>query len=190
MAPRQTNTREQIVSRGRDLLQCCGYDGFSYRDISNPLGIKNAAIHYHFPCKADLGEAILEEWLADIKQQIRHAREKGYSPQQQLEEFFRQSLAEAADGWKVCPFGALSINHEQLPDSMQDLMMDIRITVHEWLAANLKAGREDGSVHFKGCPEAKALEMAAAIQGARQISKVMERDMVTPVADQLRLELF
>ena len=45
------DTREQIVDTALQLLMQRGVNGFSYRDISEPLGIKNAAVHYHFPSK-------------------------------------------------------------------------------------------------------------------------------------------
>ena len=190
MAPRQTNTRQQIVDHARNLVQCCGFDGFSYRDIANPLGIRNAAIHYHFPCKGDLGVAVLEDWLHDLEQEITVARERRLPPVRQVDEFFIRSEQESAEGWKVCPFGALSINHEQLPVAMQELLIAIRRTIHRWLTENLEAGRKAGTIHFTGSADTKALQLAAAIQGARQISKVMEKNVVTEVANQLRDELF
>ena len=190
MAPRQTNTRQQIVEHARNLVQCCGFDGFSYRDIATPLGIRNAAIHYHFPCKGDLGVAVLEDWLHDLEQEIAAAQEQNLPPTCQVDEFFIRSEKEAEEGWKVCPFGALSINHEQLPAPMQELMVAIRKTVHHWLSENLEAGRAAGTIHFTGNADTKALVLAAAIQGARQISKVMEKNVVTQVANQLREELF
>ena len=59
---RMTDTREQIMDRAAQLLMSRGYNGFSYRDISSHLGVKNAAVHYHFPVKADLAVALVEEY--------------------------------------------------------------------------------------------------------------------------------
>jgi len=49
-----TDTKTAILERAMALLQSKGYDGFSYKDISGPMGVKNAAIHYHYPSKTDL----------------------------------------------------------------------------------------------------------------------------------------
>ena len=54
-----SNTREQIINKAAQLMLQRGLNGFSYRDISEPLGVKNAAIHYHFPSKADLVLALI-----------------------------------------------------------------------------------------------------------------------------------
>lgn len=44
-------TNQQILYYARNFLQCRGYNGFSYKDISQKLGIKNAAIHNYYPKK-------------------------------------------------------------------------------------------------------------------------------------------
>ena len=60
----RTDTRERILDEAERLMGARGYSGFSYQDISRPLGIRNAAIHYHFPAKADLGLAVIERYRA------------------------------------------------------------------------------------------------------------------------------
>ena len=56
-----TNTREQIIDKAFQLMLQRGLHGFSSRAISEPLGVKNAAIHYHFPNKMDLISALIDE---------------------------------------------------------------------------------------------------------------------------------
>ena len=58
---RLSDTREQIMDRAADLLMSHGFNGFSYSDISSYLGVKNAAVHYHFPAKTDLALALIDE---------------------------------------------------------------------------------------------------------------------------------
>ena len=59
---RTGDTREKIMDRAAHLLMNRGFNGFSYRDISSHLGVKNAAVHYHFPAKADLAMALVDEY--------------------------------------------------------------------------------------------------------------------------------
>ena len=56
-----SSTRDQIIDKAFQLMLQRGLNGFSYRDISGPLGVKNAAIHYHFPNKMDLIKALIDE---------------------------------------------------------------------------------------------------------------------------------
>jgi len=53
-------TREKIIELGESLIRTKGYNAFSYQDISSELGIKNAAIHYYFPSKENLGTSIVK----------------------------------------------------------------------------------------------------------------------------------
>jgi TetR/AcrR family transcriptional repressor of nem operon len=70
------DTKKQILDIAEDLLLDRGYNGFSYKDISSTLNIKNASVHYHFPKKTDLGVAIIqratkrfEKWASSIDNQ-------------------------------------------------------------------------------------------------------------------------
>ncbi|HEY6902347.1 MAG TPA: TetR/AcrR family transcriptional regulator, partial [Puia sp.] len=66
-------TREQIIELADELIRTRGFNAFSYSDISGPLAIRNSAVHYHFPTKVDLGEAVIEAELqrvADIRREL------------------------------------------------------------------------------------------------------------------------
>lgn len=54
------DTRNEIIRIGNELIRSVGYNAFSYADIAKALNIKNAAIHYYFPSKSDLGVKIIE----------------------------------------------------------------------------------------------------------------------------------
>ena len=48
------NTSDEILASARNLIMSGGYNGFSYADISEVVGIRKASIHHHFPSKVDL----------------------------------------------------------------------------------------------------------------------------------------
>ncbi|WP_457154700.1 TetR/AcrR family transcriptional regulator, partial [Mesorhizobium sp. P5_C1] len=47
-------TSDQILSSARNFIVSGGYNGFSYADIAEVVGIRKASIHHHFPSKVDL----------------------------------------------------------------------------------------------------------------------------------------
>ena len=57
---------DEILEVGQELIQTVGYDGFSYRDIADRVGIKSASVHYYFPAKTDLAEAVAKQYLSLI----------------------------------------------------------------------------------------------------------------------------
>ena len=78
--PRVSDTREKIVDKAFQLMLQRGINGFSYRDISEPLGIKNAAIHYHFPNKVDLVKELIHENHQVLKLSLIHISEPTRPP--------------------------------------------------------------------------------------------------------------
>lgn len=54
-----SNTSEDILTCARALIVAGGYNGFSYADIADVVGIRKASIHHHFPNKVDLVKAIV-----------------------------------------------------------------------------------------------------------------------------------
>ena len=65
--PRGRDTSEEILNAAEDLLQRRGYNAFSYHHIAVQLGVRNAAIHYHFPAKEDLGVALVKRYQERFK---------------------------------------------------------------------------------------------------------------------------
>lgn len=55
-----SNTRTKILDVAEHLTQTKGFNGFSYLDLADAVGIKNSSIHYHFKAKADLALALVE----------------------------------------------------------------------------------------------------------------------------------
>src|SRR5450755_2672344 len=57
-----TDTPSQILDVAERLVQTRGFNGFSYADIAEELGMTKAALHYHFAGKAELGEALVTRY--------------------------------------------------------------------------------------------------------------------------------
>ncbi|GFE77222.1 TetR family transcriptional regulator [Novosphingobium sp. TCA1] len=64
--------RETILDVTERRVRLAGYNGFSFRDVAADAGIKSSSVHYHFPGKELLVDAIAEryterarEWLGD-----------------------------------------------------------------------------------------------------------------------------
>jgi len=65
------DTKNKIMDLAENLLLSRGYNGFSYKDISLALGIKNATVHYHYPAKKDLGVAVIRRARDQLKTELR-----------------------------------------------------------------------------------------------------------------------
>jgi TetR/AcrR family transcriptional repressor of nem operon len=170
--PRLSDTREQIIDRATELLMQRGYNGFSYRDISSHLGVKNAAVHYHFPTKADLALALVDQYRQVLRNQTSEFMAYGGPARPQLEGLFRFTEQQFQNGRCICPFGAFSIDYEDLPDEVRVSMERFMSDSVKWLTRVLDVGREQGEFSFEGDAGQKAQFILAVLQGSRQMARI------------------
>lgn len=183
---RRADTRDQIMDRANDLLLQRGYNGFSYRDISEHLGVRNAAVHYHFPTKADLAEALVNSYHGELRQQTYDFMINGGAARPQLEGLFLFTLKQACCGRSLCPVGALSVDYEELPDKVRRAAGKLGHDTHRWLSKVLEDGRRQGEFDFTGRPADRALLIISALQGARQLARVDGDRILEAVIDDIR----
>ncbi|MDH4169686.1 MAG: TetR/AcrR family transcriptional regulator [Acidimicrobiia bacterium] len=60
------STRERILDAALDLTSRRGAAGTSMRELADACGVNVAALYYHFPSKADLLRAVIEERHYDL----------------------------------------------------------------------------------------------------------------------------
>ena len=163
-------TKRTILDIAENLFLEGGYGSFSYKHISSALGIKNAAVHYHYPTKPDLGRAIVararrrfERWREDIDK-------RGLDPARKLDEFF-ELFRYFLDAGKICFGGALGINFTALPEKMQEEAQGLGSDFLNWLENLLDEGRSEGAFTFPGGPKDQAFVILSSLQGILQMAR-------------------
>jgi TetR/AcrR family transcriptional repressor of nem operon len=184
-----TNTRRAIVDLGESLLQDKGFNGFSYAHIASELGVKNAAIHYYFPTKEDLGCAVVQRYRDRFQLWINNARVKDLSPQEKLDWFFDIYADMRADRGKVCIAGVLESEFNSIPDALRQQTKALTAELLSWLAGTLEEGREAGVFQFNGQPADKAALILSSVQGALQMARALGTDTFQAVIDQHKQDL-
>jgi AcrR family transcriptional regulator len=186
---RISDTRAQIMDRAGHLLMSRGFNGFSYRDISSFLGIKNAAVHYHFRSKADLALALVDEYRKILRKNTAEFMAYGGKAAEQLEGFFAFTRHQCSEGHCICPFGAFSVDYKDLPDKVRKATAEFMDESIRWLTRVLEVGREQGEFDFTGEAKDRALTIMAGLQGARQMARIHGLDLLEDVIRQTRQDL-
>lgn len=185
----QPDTRGAILCAAEALMQQRGFGGFSYQHIAAQLGVRTAAIHYHFPSKDDLGVALVRrfrerfrDWACEVEQHC--------DAWQRLEAYFQTYLdhLEAAQ-CQLCPGGVLGAEFGTLSESMQVEARLLMREIYSWMVATLEEGRRDGVLRFDGDPYDKGMVVGAALQGGLQIARVSGPQRFRQLLGQLALEL-
>jgi TetR/AcrR family transcriptional repressor of nem operon len=183
------NTKEQIIDTALQLLMQRGMNGFSYRDISEPLGIKNAAVHYHFPSKAKLIRTLIRESHQTLRKRTAEFMAYGGSARDQLEGLFEFTMRQCECGQPVCLAGALSVDFEELSSGTKEALNRFMMDTLEWFTRVLETGREKGEFQFKGKSQEKAISIMASIQGARQFARIHGAKVLECTFGQIRTDL-
>lgn len=185
---RRRDTAEAILNAAEDLLQRRGYNAFSYHHIAVQLGVRNAAIHYHFPAKEDLGVALVRRYQERFAGWT-HEQERFAGARDRLQAYFKTYLDFLEADCRCCPGGVLGAEFDALPDAMREQARLLMRDHYEWLIRTLELGRAQGSLCFVGKPEDKAVEIGAALQGGLQIARLAGPERFRQLLAQLALEL-
>ncbi|GJQ34401.1 MAG: TetR family transcriptional regulator [Anaerolineaceae bacterium] len=183
------NSKRTILNLAESLLQDKGFNGFSYAHISSELGVKNAAIHYHFPSKEDLGIAVIRRYRERFKLWINNSRVKDLAPEAKLDWFLGIYTNMRADQGKVCLVGAMEAEFNAIPDGLRDEVQGMHKELLVWLQSTLEEGRDDGVFAFKGEPADKAALILSTLQGALQMARALGTRKFHNVIEQIKLDL-
>ena len=187
-AVRGRDTSEEILNAAEELLQRRGYNAFSYHHIAVQLGVRNAAIHYHFPAKEDLGVALVKRYHERFTQWQGKTDEIPCA-WQRLQAYFQTYIDFLQADCKCCPGGVLGTEFHAIPETMREQARLLARDIHEWLMRTLDTGRSQGIMKFAGRAEDKAVEIGAALQGGLQIARLAGPERFHQVLAQLSVEL-
>jgi TetR/AcrR family transcriptional regulator, transcriptional repressor for nem operon len=166
------DTKKQILDIAEDLLLDRGYNGFSYKDISSALNIKNASIHYHFPKKTDLGVAIIQRAIKRFRKWTSYIESQDIQFSKKLDEFCLIFKKYVEQKQQICLGGALETDFKTLPQEMQKETRHFISNTLQWLENFLAKGKTQGEFVFPGSARDQALLIMAALQGAIQMVRV------------------
>ena len=186
---RTSNTQRAILDLAESLLQDKGFNGFSYAHIAAELGVKNAAIHYHFPSKEELGCAVVKRYRDRFKLWVNNARVKDLPPEKKLDWFFGIYIHMRADNGKVCLAGSLETDFNAIPDALREQARSLTQELLSWLQATLNEGREAGVFRLNGEAASKAALVLSSLQGGLQMARALGTRKFSEVVEQNKLDL-
>jgi len=167
-------TREKIIELGENLIRTKGYNGFSYQDISTELGIKNAAVHYYFPSKANLGTSIVKTNIQRFEEMIDNMHSRGFDEWQQLDTFIKIYVKSHREQ-KLCIVGSLGPDFNTLSESTKIELIKMTEIILKWLTNMLTTGREKKIFAFAVEPENRAAVILSSLVASLQLSRVIDK---------------
>ena len=183
------STKEKILDLAEHYIQHNGYNGFSYHDISSVLGIKNAAVHYHFPKKEGLASEVLKKAQGQFENIKQKAELYDVAYIDKVRRFFTIYDNNLTRENRVCLIGSFAANLYTLPTALYTPLKELVAAIKSWLAGVLEDGRNAGEFHFKGSAERRAGLICSSMAGALQLARVLGDDEYYEIKSQLLNDL-
>lgn len=151
-------------------MQTRGFNGFSYADVAAELGVTKASLHYHYPGKAELGEALIRRYAERFTDALGAIDADGGQASARLEAYARL-YAEVLRGRRMCLCGMLAAEYQTLPKQIRDAVIAFFDHNEEWLERVLEQGREEGSLDFDGPAREAARMVVGGLEGAMLVAR-------------------
>jgi TetR/AcrR family transcriptional repressor of nem operon len=164
------NTRSRILDAGERLVQVRGFNGFSYADVAAELSLTKASLHYHFPSKAELGEALIARYAERFAQALAAIDANVTLPPAKLDAY-ASLYAGVLREERMCLCGMLAAEYQTLPDPIRDAVVAFLDDNEAWLALVLEQGRKDGSLRFIGTAADTARSIVSGLEGAMLVAR-------------------
>lgn len=161
------STADDILACARSLIVAGGYNGFSYADIAEVVGIRKPSIHHHFPSKLDLVKTLVIRYREAAEEGIVNLERAVPGPLDQLRAYIGY--------WKTCigdasaPFCVCALLANELPVLPEEIALEIRAYfrfLSGWLTAVLERGAALGVVALTDTPRVEAEAFMATVHGA------------------------
>jgi TetR/AcrR family transcriptional repressor of nem operon len=172
-APRSgeaADTATRILDVAERLAQTRGFNGFSYADISSELEISKASLHYHFPSKADLGQALIERYATHFAEALATIEERERDPIAKLDAY-AGIYADVLQDQRMCLCGMLAADYDTLPKPMGDAVIRFFDENEAWLARVLEQGANADTLHLSRSPREEAQAILSGLEGAMLVAR-------------------
>ena len=162
--------REQILASAQRLVQQRGFNGFSYADIADEVGIRKASLHHYFPSKTDLGMALIDSYTKQLDNEL-HRISGTYARSDAQLAAYIAIYRGALEADHMCLGGmfaseALTLDPAVLPSLKRFFNRNT-----EWLTEILAAGNSQQRFALTGTAADHARMLLSALQGALLIAR-------------------
>jgi TetR/AcrR family transcriptional repressor of nem operon len=165
----QETTKERALRIGESLLRKNGYNGFSFQDIADELGIRKPSLYDHFASKEALGNAVIENYATRFFSWA--AEMKGQNPRTCLLQYFTLLYQFSKEG-KFCPVSALSGQFGTLPESLRKNVLHLARAINQWITATVHEGQRTGEFRSDQSAEDLALALVSVALGGQLVARL------------------
>jgi len=156
------------------MVQKNGYNAFSYGHLSVAVGITTASIHYHFPSKEDLGEALARRYRERFNSVLKQIEAENVDAETRIERYAEEFMQTLRQGGKICLCGMLASDYATLPENVQRETRAFFLENERWLTRILEQGRISGAFAFQSDAGDVAMTFFSMLHGVMFSARMFE----------------
>ena len=182
-------TKQRILNSASRLIQSRSYEGFSFQDIADEVGIRKASIYAHFPSKEDLARAVLESARHFFEREAASCEQR--SAQAQLKHVLGPFRRLSAGGERMCPGGSFAAVWSSTSPGLQAAVLEFTNFQLDLIERIVKHGRAERSFKVNELtPGQQAALIMSNIQGALLMTRITGKSRILDIAiDRIQSEL-
>ncbi|WBL81874.1 TetR/AcrR family transcriptional regulator [Bradyrhizobium xenonodulans] len=162
-----SSTADDILACARTLIIAGGYNGFSYADVADVVGIRKPSIHHHFASKVDLVRTLVSRYRAEAEAGLAALERNVTDPGDQLKSYVAY--------WEACikdataPFCVCALLASELPILPEEVALEVRAhfkSLAAWLTSVMERGKRQGRLQLSSIARVEAEGFMATVHGA------------------------
>lgn len=187
MQTKPTDTKSKALEIAKAQLQLNGFNGFSFQDIADDLGIRKASLHYYFSSKEDLGLALISDYKDAFLQWTLSV--ENLNPLEKLEKFGQIFYKMSQDKLKICPTGAYCTDFNSLSTKMKKSLSQFHEAQRTWLEEVIAQGKKEAFLSKDLSAKDTACLILSTVQGSLQLARMNENSRLVKQSFLVLLEL-
>ncbi len=168
--PREPGMAGRILDVAERLVQSRGFNGFSYADVAAELGVTKASLHYHFPGKAELGEALIKRYASRFVEALQRIDAEQAEVPGKLAAY-AALYGDVLKDQRMCLCGMMAADYETLPPAMRTAVVRFFDDNEAWLERVLAQGTSEGALRYPGSARDEAQLIISALEGAMLVAR-------------------
>ncbi|MBT2664290.1 TetR/AcrR family transcriptional regulator [Bacillus sp. ISL-4] len=165
------DTMQLIMDTGQYLVHELGYNAMSYADIAERIGIKKASIHYHFPTKQELVQAILHRYRKEFLNELDQIEQISINSEEKLFRFFQHYRETLANDSKLFLCSIMAAELVSFPIEIQNEINGFFRDNENWIEKVINQGKESGIMDYQISSREQSKIIMAFVQGAQLLAR-------------------
>lgn len=182
-------TRTKILNSAQRLIQTRSFEGFSFQDIADEVGIRKASLYHHFDSKDAVAIGVLKRGADWVTGRLDATKE--LAPPGRLERYFDLFHDLHGKAERMCPGGSFASVLGAVSPAVQRALHAFTKMHLDWLEGVVREGAALGAFEIgEQAPRDVALQIFSSVQGALLTGRLTaDPGVLDAVATELRTYL-